>query len=377
MTFDVGVIGGGPAGTAAAILLARAGLSVLLLEASDHRGPGIGQTLSPLIGRQLTRLGVRPRFVRQGFTPAPGIVSVWGSAEPLANDFLFGVHGSGWQVDRAAFDRMLATGAAKAGATVLLGARLLKARKRNREGWLFEWACQDERSACDCRFLIDATGRSGASPLSSLSPRVVLDRLIGVVWTGDQRGEWPYTLIESVDDGWFYSANLRGTRATVAFMTDSDLYRCGHGERSDRWRRQLNKTTYVRERLPRNADLSQLRIVSAASTVRVNPVGKGWCAVGDAAMSYDPLSGLGVHQALESAFQAASAASQYLQDHKPLGAYRRWVAKMADRHLAARQHYYATERRWPGSRFWQRRAPVYGTPNARSTFPRTPLPSSE
>jgi flavin-dependent dehydrogenase len=353
--FDIAVFGGGPAGAAAALLLAQAGCSVLLLEASDYRGSRIGETLPPLINQQLRRLGLLEDFVRQGGKPAPGIVSVWGNAESYVNDFLLGVHGSGWQVDRAVFDSMLAKSAEKAGATVRLGSRLLSSPKRTTKDWVFEFACQGKRSNCRCRFLVDATGRSGTSWLSHLSPRVVLDRLIGVVWTGKQSGEWPYTLVESADDGWFYSANLPGERATVVYMTDSDLYRQGRRQFPDLWRRQLSKTTYARKRLPCGADLSKLRLISAASTARLNPVGKGWCAVGDAAVSHDPLSGLGVHHALESALQAAPAVKRYLEDGEPLSTYRDWLARVVDRQLVARQYYYAMERRWLSSAFWQRR----------------------
>ena len=354
--FDFGVIGGGPAGATAATLLARAGASVLLLEASNYHGSSLGQTLSPLIDRHLTQLGLRRHLVRQRHLAAPGIVSVWGSREPRVKDFLLGVHGSGWQVDRMAFDRMLANGAARAGATVRVGSRVLTALRRSRTGWALELSCQGKICERDCRFLIDATGRSGASCLSPLSPRIVLDRLIGVVWTGQQNGEWPYTLVESVDDGWFYAASLPGGRATVAYMTDSDLYRCGYRHHSDLWRRQLNKTTYMRGRLPRNADLSKLRIVSAASTIRVNPVGQGWCAVGDAAISHDPLSGLGRSimrwsppfrwpLTLRSAAKTTSPWRLSRMAHEDVG-----------RHWPARQHFYATERRWGNSKFWQRRA---------------------
>src|SRR5438445_9793320 len=99
--YDVVVFGGGPAGSATALLLVRAGLSVLLLEASDYRGPGTGETLSPRVNQQLRRLGVVQDFVHQRHKPAPGIVSVWGSKEPYVKDFLLGIDGSGWQVDRA------------------------------------------------------------------------------------------------------------------------------------------------------------------------------------------------------------------------------------------------------------------------------------
>jgi flavin-dependent dehydrogenase len=295
-------------------------------------------------------------FIRQGHKRAPGIVSVWGGAEPYVNDFFRDIDGSGWQVDRSAFDGMLAKSAEKAGTTVRSGSHLLTSPRRTVEGWAFEFACQDKRSDCRCKFLIDATGRSGTSWLSHLSPRVVLDRLIGVVWTGKQSGEWPYTLVESIDDGWFYSANLPGERMTVVYMTDSDLYRQGLRQFADLWWRQLSKASHVRKRLPGHADISKLRLVSAASMARLNPVGRDWCAVGDAAMSHDPLSGRGVNHALESAFQAAPAVQRYLEQGEPLGTYRHWVAGMLHSHLVARKHYYAAERRWLGSAFWQRRA---------------------
>jgi 2-polyprenyl-6-methoxyphenol hydroxylase-like FAD-dependent oxidoreductase len=191
--------------------------------------------------------------------------------------------------------------------------------------------------------------------LSHLSPKRVLDKLVGVIWRGRQSGEWPYTLVESVDDGWFYSANLPGERATVVYLTDSDLYRQSGTQLPHLWWRQLRKTTHTCKRVPRNADLSKLRVISAASTTRLNPVGKGWCAVGDAAMSHDPLSGVGIHYALECALQAAPAIAQYLDSDEPLDSYQHWVASKVDRYLTARQYHYATEQRWPNSLFWQRR----------------------
>jgi flavin-dependent dehydrogenase len=356
--FDIAVLGGGPAGSATALLLAQAGLSVLLLEASDYRAPRTGETLPPLINQQLKRLRLMQPFIHQGHKRAPGIVSVWGGDEPYVNDFFRGVDGSGWQVDRSAFDRMLAENAARAGATVRLGSRMVTSPRRTKEDWVFESACQGRISTCNCRFLVDATGRSGSSWLSQLSPRVVLDRLIGVVWTGKRRSESPYTVVESVDEGWFYSADLPRGRATVAYMTDSDLYRQGRKQFPDLWRRLLSKTIYARERLSNGGDLSRLRIMSAASTVRASAVGENWCAVGDAALSHDPLSGLGVYQALESAAHAAPDIRQYLEGGKTLSdfsSYRSWVARALDDYLIARRHYYAKESRWPTSPFWRRR----------------------
>ena len=85
-------------------------------------------------------------------------------------------------------------------------------------------------------------------------------------------------------------------------------------------------TTYARERLSSCAAGLNLRIVSAATVVRIEGAGEHWCAVGDALLSHDPLSGCGVYDAPQSARRAASAIEDYLHRGKPLRAYKSWTA---------------------------------------------------
>ncbi len=280
---------------------------------------------------------------------------MWGSREPRVNDYLFGLNGAGWHVDRAAFDRLLAQNARKAGANVRAGSRLSSPPLRTRRHWVFEFARNGQRFGCSCRFLVDATGRSGTPWLAHLSPRVVLDRLIAVVWTGQSRCSSQYLSVESVTDGWFYSANLPQEQTTIAYMTDSDLYRKSRQRTPSLWRWRLDQTTYALERLAIGADLSKLRIVSAATVIRAHPAGEHWCAVGDAAFSQDPLSGLGVHHALESAARAASAIKTFLAGGKPLNSYKLWIKRRFRAYLISRRQYYASELRWLASPFWERR----------------------
>jgi choline dehydrogenase-like flavoprotein len=89
-SFDIAVVGGGPAGTATAIPLSRIGYSVLVLEATSYQRLRSGETLPPTIAERLQRLGVFDLFLRQGYPPAAGIVSVWGKSQLQVNDFLTG-----------------------------------------------------------------------------------------------------------------------------------------------------------------------------------------------------------------------------------------------------------------------------------------------
>jgi flavin-dependent dehydrogenase len=354
--FDIVIIGGGPAGTATAIHLVQEGLSVLVLEASSYDRRRHGETLPPTITARLKRLNVLESFLREGSRPAAGIVSVWGSPRPHVNDFLFGVQGSGWQVDRSAFDKMLADHAVTAGAALWTSSRLLSGPLWNGKGWAFHTRHQGRQVRCVCRFLVDATGRSGTPWLAHLSPRIVFDRLIGIAWIGKRSEEWPYTVVEAAEEGWFYCATLPGKLSTIIYLTDSDIYRSKVEKLSNFWWHQLSRTSYSRQRLPKAADHSRLQLFSAASSVRMDAAGDGWCAVGDSAFSYDPLSGLGVQHALDSATRAAPAIKSFLDRNQPMDAYVRWVNETFQKYVSARQRYYTLEARWLGSPFWQRRA---------------------
>jgi len=369
-SFDIAVVGGGPAGTATAIPLSRIGYSVLVLEATSYQRLRPGETLPPTIAERLQRLGVFDLFLRQGYPPAAGIVSAWGKSQLQVNDFLFAVPSSGWQIDRTAFDRMLADAASAAGANVWTGSHLASRPQWEGKRWLFEARNHGRKFSCNCRFLVDATGRCGTPWLSHLSARAVIDGLIGVAWIGKNNLQWPYTLVESIRDGWFYSASLSSSQAIIVYMTDCDLYRQKVRQFPDLWWRELCRTECTRVRFPAETGPNDVKIFSAASVVRLQAAGDSWCAVGDAAISFDPLSGLGVQQALDSALRAAEAVQEHLAGGETLDAYRRWVHRTFETYILARQQYYSSEKRWPDSPFWQRR-------NNRSAAKTQPAPAHE
>ncbi len=109
--FDVAVMGAGPAGSVTAMLLARSGLSAALLDKSRSGKFNIGETLPPQASRLLAELELSEAFQAQAHRPSPGIVSVWGSAEPKTTDFLFSPYGNGWHIDRPKFNALLVAGA--------------------------------------------------------------------------------------------------------------------------------------------------------------------------------------------------------------------------------------------------------------------------
>ncbi len=352
---DVAVVGGGPAGCATATYLAQAGFSVVIFDQTHRQDTSRTETLSPLVGRELARLGIKRGGMSEDFQAASGVLSVWGDHQTQILDSFQHIHREGTHVNREGFDRNLVENARARGVTVLSNCRFMSPPKRQGGHWKFEFSCQSDKAVCLCRFLVDATGRIGSSWLRPLSPRVPLDQLVAILWTGKSQLNSPYLMIESVEDGWFYSATSNREQTTIALVTDSDYCRNRSGLISDFWLRRLSQTTYIKERLPVIEDLRSLRIVSAVTVVRARTAGPGWCAVGDATFSHDPLSGLGVTHALGSAARAAVSIERHLRAGTSLREYETWIASRLRSYLLQRQETYALERRWRNSLFWQRR----------------------
>src|SRR5213079_2837755 len=66
-TYDVAIIGGGPAGSTAAGLLARAGRRVIVFEREKFPRFHIGESLLPFSMKAFTRLGLHEKFLHAGF----------------------------------------------------------------------------------------------------------------------------------------------------------------------------------------------------------------------------------------------------------------------------------------------------------------------
>jgi flavin-dependent dehydrogenase len=99
-----------------------------------------------------------------------------------------------------------------------------------------------------------------------------------------------------------------------------------------------------------------IRIIPAASVLRQPVSGPNWIAAGDAALAFDPLSGLGVHKAIESGLRSSAAIARHLEnDRTGMTEYENWAVESFRSYLAVRRQFYCAVERWPGSRFWERR----------------------
>lgn len=353
--FDVAILGGGPAGCVTAMLLARRGISVAILDKSPSVGCSMGETLPPQATQLLAHLGLFEEFQAQQPRPSPGIVSIWGSSQPLATDFLFSPHGCGWHIDRPKFNAMLLEAATRAGATIYGETRAGECVQGD-DGWCIFASSRHFAGSLNCRLLVDATGRSPAGAFG-FPRRKVLDRMIAVAGTSPPaRGACPsdYTLVEAADQGWFYSALLPCGEYVLAYMTDADVYAAGRSRSNSYFAEQLAKAPHTLERIEQAPPT--ITVFSAVTSVREKVIRRNWLAVGDAARSYDPLSGLGLWSALSMASESIPVITDLLEGGGGHALnYEDANREALAQYKTAHRTYYGLERRWPKSEFWRRR----------------------
>ncbi|MFJ9864261.1 NAD(P)/FAD-dependent oxidoreductase [Streptomyces sp. NPDC101165] len=367
---DVVIAGSGPAGSATALTLVRQGASVILAD-PVVADPGrrqewkLGESLAPRARPLLERLRVLDRVADGPHTPCLGNQSSWGGGELADSDFLYGMHGPGWHLDRAYFDRALFRAACDAGAG--RSAHKVRAVRRIRDHWRLMLGAETVRA----RYLIDATG-AGAGVARCVGAAVRRDdRLIALAarLAPSVRPRPPSltSLVESAAPGWWYTAPLPDGTSLAMLMTDADVV-AGHAfHRPRKWWEELMATTHVRARVDHSTGPAavRLRVVRAATSHTCPAAGPGWAAVGDAATASDPIAGRGILTALATGVTAAEAVgADAAGDQGALGRYAARVEAIHAEYLDARRLCYRAEERWD-TPFWTRR---------RSRSPERPRP---
>ncbi|MFZ5637010.1 MAG: tryptophan 7-halogenase [Pseudomonadota bacterium] len=389
---DVAIAGGGPGGAAAAIALARTGLRVRLVDAGrprdDEHAYKVGEGLPPSARALLRALGVLERTLADGHRPSPGTLAYWGADTPHAEDHVRTLFGHGLQLDRHRFDAMLRDAAGAAGAEVHEGASVRLDARATAESphrlRLRRTGADDE--VFEARWLIDATGRNATFARAFGAHRLVHDRLFafhqrlrrgagrdGADRSGDDLDG--RTLVEAVEQGWWYSVRLPGDERLIAFLCDPDATaRRALLEDGGLWR-ALADAPRLHALCEAHGWRPQGRAhgAEAGDSELDHAAGHRWLAVGDAALAFDPLSSKGMSNALYTGLRAAETILRGdRSDPAALADYAQHLREIHAVHRAQSRAFYAMERRWPVSPFWRRRAVPAPLRHRHSPFASTP-----
>lgn len=372
---DVAIIGGGPAGTAAALTLAkRSDMVVTVFERSAYDRPKVGESLSPGVRGLLQYLNLWERFEAEQTLSLFGTEAAWGSDTLGSMDFILTLHGAGWALDRQRFERMMADEVTQRGIDLQTNVTV---RGITHDGELWHL---DLGGACiTARYVIDAAGRTSQFSTSDRVHRQRNDTLTALATRLPRAADaQQMTRVEAVEDGWWYAAPLPDGDVILCLFSDATRV---HGLRlSDPsvFTSRLERTSHIRPLIDEDHvhDLTLEPLPAFSSQLSGQDAALPMVAAGDAMAARDPLSSSGIPNAIAGGIQAARVAADALFGQGRLkAAYLDGVAADHAAYLKTHWRTYRTERRWPGAPFWRfRTAHVTRGPTARvTTHPRADL----
>ena len=211
----------------------------------------------------------------------------------------------------------------------------------------------------NANFLVDATGRTSWLSLRQGIRRLAFDNLCGYVCFHHPRiigDSDSMTLIESVPDGWWYSALLPKNIRVTSFFTNSNLPIAQYVKAQRGWEKIMEKTKYIRLNIEKYNYylISGPHVMVSNSSILERVIGQNWLAVGDASVTYDPISSEGILSAINNGIIVADIIAKHL--NKKNGGFEDYNKKITTdfcSYLIKRNYYYNLEKRWTNSTFWK------------------------
>jgi flavin-dependent dehydrogenase len=327
--FDAVIIGAGPAGSAAAALLAEHGHRVLVLEREKFPRYHIGESLLPFTFQPLQRLGLIEPMRASAFIKKYSVQFVAPSGQASQPFYFFDRYdretvAQTWQVLRSEFDQMLVDNARAKGATILEevtvsallkdGDCVIGVRAQHKDGRVVEYRAP---------ITLDCSGKeSFAAVRQNWRMRdPALNKV--AVWTyyeGAKRDEGidagATTVAMVPEKGWFWYIPQHQDRVSVGVVAEGKyLTRGGVKSPEKIFRREIEQNLWIKDHLACGRQTGPYYLASEYSFHAKHCGTHGLLLLGDAFCFLDPVFSSGLMMALKSAVLAGDAVHQALVAH--------------------------------------------------------------
>jgi flavin-dependent dehydrogenase len=354
MNADAIVIGGGPAGSTAAALLASWGRSVVLVH-HDSGQQSLAESLPWSTRKLLRHVGLLEAVEAAQFHPNHGNISRWAGQQVIA-----ATDGAGFHVSRRVLDCALREHARLKGASIVDGT-VTRVDVDDHAVVASVGAGRSTRYRAE--FVLDCSGRAGVIARRLRRAEAGYRTLaIAAEW---ECPEWPaaernHTFVDSYENGWAWSVPLSATRRQCTVMVDAGLTVVSKAGLELLYRAELRQAVSIADRLAAARQVSAAWGCDASVYTCERAFDNRALLVGDAASFIEPLSSAGVKKAVASAWRAAIVVNTALASTDMLAVAvnfhdrrERWLY---DECVRRSQAFFARASGVYGSSFWAARA---------------------
>ena len=320
-SWDVIVIGGGPAGSSTAALTSMQGRRILLLEKERFPRFRIGESFMPATWWSFEKLGITGKLKTSHFQRKHSVQFYLKDGRATSPFFFSEVDpresSATWQVDRGEFDKLMLEHAAEKGVEVIQeavvqevlfdGSRAIGVRA-NLPG--------EGQVEIGARVIVDATGQAAFLSQTlklknydaKLKNAAVFTRFEGALRDpGLHEGA---TLVIHTDNesAWFWYIPLAGGVVSVGVVGPMDYIIKGRsGDPQKIFDEEVARCPGLLPRLTSARQVAGIRVLRDFSYISRKIAGDGWVLVGDAFGFLDPIYSSGVLLALKGGEMASDS----------------------------------------------------------------------
>jgi flavin-dependent dehydrogenase len=334
--YEVGIIGGGPAGASLACYLAKANISTAVFEAEVFPREHVGESLVPAVIPVMHEIEVIDKIEAAGFPRKYG--AAWTSVETrrASGEFDISSHTLefaqvayeeraqpgvdrvyAWHVDRGQFDKILLDHARGLGAEVFEGTRVNRIDFEDPARPVLQTRAEGRRADVAVRLVVDASGRQTmlGNQLRVKIPDPVFNQYAVHTWfdgldrtalaTRPEEADFIFVHYLPLEDTWVWQIPITESITSVGVVSQKQRFRASREDLGKFFWESVGTRPELESALRDSRQLRPFKVEGDYSYGMRQITGDSMILIGDAARFVDPIFSSGVSVAMNSARLAA------------------------------------------------------------------------